>query len=277
MLENIYDGFPQNKDYMDLLESDVFKNMEIFSNTFINANGKILGNYMKKWVQDPLHQWSRQWEYPFIFSRIKDSIEHVEEPKILDAGSGITFFSYYLNELFPKAKIDCCDYDKTLDIKYNGINEATGSEIKFSSGDLRKLPYENNNFNLIYCISVLEHTDEYEKIIEEFKRVLKPGGTLLVTFDVSIDGSRDISVEKGKQLVRSLENHFSKDSEVLFEFGDDLFTTYSVKDVNKDLLPWRLPAFVYRLKALIKKEKFSVWPPNLTVFCLTLTKKEEKE
>ncbi|MBN2788762.1 MAG: class I SAM-dependent methyltransferase [Candidatus Delongbacteria bacterium] len=280
MKNEINDGFPQIKDYLSLLESKMYKDMEKFSDSYVVSNKKILGNYMKKWVNDPLHQWSRQWEYPYVLSRIKESIGNSTDHAILDAGSGITFFSFYLNKVYADVRIYCCDQDKGLERKYNAINIKNGSSVKFRQGDLRDLPYDDNMFNLIYCISVLEHTDDYGKIIEEFYRVLVPGGTLIVTFDVSIDGTRDISVEKGKILVDYLKNYFNKRTDIEFDLGSnidglDVFTTYRARDIDKRLLPWRLPKLFYKIKSVVKNEKFAVWPPNLTVFCLTLTKKVE--
>lgn len=46
--------------------------------------------------------------------------------------------------------------------------------------DLKKLPYSCNHFELIYASHVIEYFDQFEivTILEEWKRVLKPGGIL---------------------------------------------------------------------------------------------------
>ena len=75
-------------DYKALLQSELFSRVEKFSNNFVSQNSELLSTYCRKWVLDPLHQWSRQWEYPFVFSEIqKYASAHSNRPtKILDAG-----------------------------------------------------------------------------------------------------------------------------------------------------------------------------------------------
>lgn len=64
MKEVLPDGIPLTHDYIKLIESDTFNAIEQYSNHFLSVNKSILKSYMRKWVDDPLHQWSRQWEYP---------------------------------------------------------------------------------------------------------------------------------------------------------------------------------------------------------------------
>lgn len=44
-----------------------------------------------------------------------------------------------------------------------------------------KLPYQDNSFDLITCVEVIEHLDSYDHLIEEAKRVLKDDGLLILT------------------------------------------------------------------------------------------------
>ena len=48
-------------------------------------------------------------------------------------------------------------------------------------GDMHQLPFENEKFDIILCSEVLEHSRSPHIAIEEMKRVLKPGGTLILT------------------------------------------------------------------------------------------------
>lgn len=43
------------------------------------------------------------------------------------------------------------------------------------------LPFEDNFFELIWCSEVIEHLENPQKSVNEFRRVLKPGGLLVVT------------------------------------------------------------------------------------------------
>lgn len=274
----LHDGIPLDSEYAELIKSEDFKGIERFSESFLLNNVKPFKFYDYKWVKDPLHQWSRQWEYPYVYNKIKQVAEKDPELNVLDAGSGVTFFPYYLSNELSDSNIHCCDYDD-LEKAFDDMNSQLNQRVKFSNADLRSLPYENESFHVIYCISVLEHTNEYERIIDEFYRLLRPGGTLVITFDISLDGTRDIAVDEGEELLKSLVKRFpgydSPQSLSADALRSDIFTTLKVGNMNRDLLPWRLPSFLYQLKTFVSTRCFVSWPPPLTVFCLSLVKPSE--
>ncbi len=274
----LFSGVPTNSDYRSLIKSDKFREMEKFSEDFLSINKKFLGRYARRWVSDPLHQWSRQWEYPYAFSRIESSLQTKESKNILDAGSGITFFPYFIKSLYPATDIYCVDSDPELENIYQRINAHREEKVNFSCSDLKKLPFTSEQFDTIYCVSVLEHTEDYSGIIQGFYKLLKPGGKLVITFDLSLDGTRDISVEKGTQLLKSLTGTFEDWEATPLDLHatlltPDIFTTHTAKEVDPNLLPWTLPRFVYRFNAFMRGASFGTWPPLLTVFCLSLAKK----
>jgi len=51
--------------------------------------------------------------------------------------------------------------------------------IIFAKGE--KLPFENNYFDFVNCVEVLEHTDDPEKVLSEIYRVLDNDGQAFVT------------------------------------------------------------------------------------------------
>lgn len=277
MSSQLFGGIPKIREYTLLIESGEFKKLEQFSDSFLSVNKKILGNYASRWVKDPLHQWSRQWEYPYVFDKVQSSVKNTETTRILDAGSGVTFFPYYIKSNYPSSDVYCADNDEKFEKIYQHINAHGSDKVKFSCCDLKKLPYEDNWFDVIYCVSVLEHTDAYSEILNEFRRVLRPGGRLVITFDISLDGTRDISIEKGAILLKSFTEQFNVAKDISFDLASsasmlDIFTTHAAKRINPDLLPWNFPALVYRINSFVKGKKMSVWPPLLTVFCLSAEK-----
>ena len=108
------DGSPLEKDYRTLLSSELFQTMEAFSDRFILTKRGRPASYKYRWGADPLHHWSRQWEYPFVYEKIKSFVSKTPDLAILDAGSGFTFFPFYLASKFEKSKIDCCDNNRAL-------------------------------------------------------------------------------------------------------------------------------------------------------------------
>ena len=74
--------------------------MEAFSNRFTSIKRGYSAGYKYRWVIDPLYHWSRQWEYPFVYEKIKSLASKNPDLAILDAGSGFTFFPFYLASQF---------------------------------------------------------------------------------------------------------------------------------------------------------------------------------
>jgi 2-polyprenyl-6-hydroxyphenyl methylase / 3-demethylubiquinone-9 3-methyltransferase len=56
-----------------------------------------------------------------------------------------------------------------------------GLAIDYRNGAGESLPFERGTFDAAYCLDVLEHVSDVEKVIAEIQRVLKPGG--LFVFD----------------------------------------------------------------------------------------------
>jgi ubiquinone/menaquinone biosynthesis C-methylase UbiE len=101
-----------------------------------------------------------------------------EGEKVLDLGCGNGRWF----KLFQKKKVDYVgvDFSERL-IK---IAKRNYPQAKFQTTDVLKLPFPNNYFDKIYSIAVLHHIPSEElrlKSLEEAKRVLKPGGFLILT------------------------------------------------------------------------------------------------
>lgn len=272
-------GIPTEEDYLMCLDTKEFKELEISSNQFLFRNKIHLKNYSQKWVKDPFHQWSRQWEYPYVLDRIQSVPSLNTRKRILDAGSGVTFFPYYLKSKYEMVDMYCCDRDPSLAETFQSINSESEQKVEFSCSNLNSTAYEDNSFDSIYCISVLEHANNYHEIIEEFLRIMKPGGKLVVTFDVSLDGKHAITPENGVHLLGILSKYFIDDENLSYRLLSQLavpgiFTTLNAQKINANLLPWRQSSFVLsNVKSLLKGKGLAKWPPPLTVFCISLTKK----
>lgn len=130
---------------------------------------KIIGTYVGT---------EREAEIPFLFEKLP------EPPlKILDVGCSESSVIYELTNLgYDIHGIDMVKYELPI--------------AKFHKGDARNMPYQDNEFDYVICISALEHfgkvntpykTDKVEDTqadivaMEEMYRVLKPNGRLILT------------------------------------------------------------------------------------------------
>jgi ubiquinone/menaquinone biosynthesis C-methylase UbiE len=60
------------------------------------------------------------------------------------------------------------------------IKKKTGSSARFISGDItRKTDFNDNELDIIYSASVLEHINNLAEAFEEMHRILKPGGVVI--------------------------------------------------------------------------------------------------
>jgi len=99
--------------------------------------------------------------------------------------------------LRPKSVLDvgCADGSflfRYLDYKpevFHGIEaspslrkQAEAKGIQVTAVDLNGVwPYPDNTFDVVHCAQVIEHLHNTRLFVQEMKRVLKPGGTALVT------------------------------------------------------------------------------------------------
>ncbi len=66
------------------------------------------------------------------------------------------------------------------------FSNKTGIDVRAGAGvdvvaSVYSIPFKDAAFDIVLCISVLEHLEEPAKAIEEMKRVLKPGGKIIVS------------------------------------------------------------------------------------------------
>ena len=133
----------------------------------------------------------------------------------------------------------------------------------------------------ICCISVLEHTSNYSEILDEFLRVLKPGGLLALTFDLSLDGKFELPKAQAKQLLREIGDKFDApdDVELIAELDrmDDpkasgILTTDHYRETQPDLLPWKYP-MLKAAKDLVQGHGWTGGFRSKSIYCLDVRKK----
>lgn len=127
-------------------------------------------------------------EYPWVLSRISAS----EDGNFLDAGSALNIKEILESPVLKNKKITIANLNPETNCFWQ-------NNISYVFADIRELPFKESCFNYITCISTLEHIGmdnsiyiedqkykeekvfDFEKAILELKRVLKPGGKLLIT------------------------------------------------------------------------------------------------
>jgi len=74
-----------------------------------------------------------------------------------------------------------CDINEQ-DISYaRALNQGV-PKLEYRVEDALNLSFEDNAFDLVISVDVIEHVGRPERMVEEVRRVLKPGGVALITF-----------------------------------------------------------------------------------------------
>jgi SAM-dependent methyltransferase len=272
-------GIPRLSDLEQLQKSDTYRRHVQFNREFLSRHAAAMQKYGRHWGLDPFKLWSRRWEYPFTASRlIRFAETRPPQPmKTLDAGSGVTYFPWYVGEQLPQASFICCDYNASYGPMFDEINrvrETTG-RVRFMTAALQELPLDEDSLDAICCISVLEHTDNYEQIVDEFVRVLKPGGLFVLTFDLSLDGKFTLRRDAAERLLGVLRERFTLDEgfdvtrEVSRMSEPGILTTDHVRATEPELLPWTKPVQIAKaVQDLFKGRGWTGGFRSRTVFCL---------
>lgn len=113
--------------------------------------------------------------------RVKTIIQELEihdQDKILDCGCGEGFYLKIISEL---SGCQLYGFDCDEKVLNRARRELNGSRVWLNQGDIYNLPYRDGEFDKIILSEVLEHLPDDVNALREVKRVLKPGGILLIT------------------------------------------------------------------------------------------------
>ncbi len=138
---------------------------------------------------------SKQWEYLFALESLRT--KHgglVSGLRVADVGGGRGALAPYLAALGNSVTVLDTDYlwddsgDLAVEQRYRAWARGLGYEARF--GSLYNLPAEDEAFDVVTSISVVEHVLHKEFVLKEALRVLKPDGLLILTFDFSNEPER---------------------------------------------------------------------------------------
>jgi len=105
-----------------------------------------------------------------IYRDIKKTIPYFTG-NVLDIGAGQSPYKHLLN---------------AQQTKYYGIDIVDAEKFDYNNSDItpfngEDVPFENEMFDGVICTEVLEHVQNYQKLINEMHRVMKKGATAIIT------------------------------------------------------------------------------------------------
>jgi len=97
---------------------------------------------------------------------------------VLEVGCGAGRFTEVFLNSFPKVILSSVDLSNAVEA--NQMNFPQNERHQIVQADATKLPYDNNVFDVVVCLGVIQHTPNPEHTIEELLNKVKPGGTLVI-------------------------------------------------------------------------------------------------
>jgi ubiquinone/menaquinone biosynthesis C-methylase UbiE len=98
--------------------------------------------------------------------------------RLLDAGSGNGEVARELSRLMPDAEVVAADHSENAIAEAERLHD--GSRVKYEVGDVYDLPYAEGHFDGVRTERVLQHLTDPSRAVAELKRVLRPGGRMLL-------------------------------------------------------------------------------------------------
>ena len=103
---------------------------------------------------------------------------------VLEIGCGNGTGAALIKKYFSPKEIYAIDIDQRMIDLANKNHSAPF--IHFETGDVSQLRFETNQFDAVFDFGVIHHISNWKDCLRELKRVLKPGGELIIE-DLSIE------------------------------------------------------------------------------------------
>ena len=167
-----------------------------------NSNYGFLGGYSGRLIRT-----GRYIKSKCVISTLS---KYGKSGKLLDVGCAYGFISNNLS----RSGFDVVG----IDISEHAIKVAKSKfpHIKFIKRDIQlNTEFENNEFDFIVALDVLEHCQNVDSAIEEINRILKKDGILLLSIPTT-DFHKKIHLDESHNIFLSLEGWYKKLSEYEF-------------------------------------------------------------
>ncbi|MBN1820655.1 MAG: methyltransferase domain-containing protein [Prolixibacteraceae bacterium] len=177
---------------------------------------------------------------------------------ILDVGCG----SAWVAEKFCKKNYRVVSFDISLKNTTEALKRFPSGNHSAFVGDVFSLPFKPDSFDIIIASEIIEHVTEPELFIKTLFKVLKPGGTLLITTPYKEKIEYSLCIHCNRPTPKSAHLH-SFDEKILLSF----FNPELSKQV--EFYKFGNKALIYlRTHGLLKILPFGVWklidkPANL--------------
>lgn len=143
--------------------------------------------------------------------------------KILDIGCGPRGSLEWIS-----SEAECVGIDPLIDKYYElGIDK---HKMKYVNSSAENIPFPDGYFDIVTTFNNLDHVDDVNKAIEEIKRVVAKGGTLLLITEVEHDACPTEPHNLSRLIAHQFEPEFMVVQESLCAIREDHDVYQSLRD-----------------------------------------------
>jgi len=138
--------------------------------------------------------------------------------------------------------------------QYVAMGEASKHGMEYQTGTAEKMPFEDESFDVVSCLNVLDYVEDPVKAVREMWRVLAPCGEIIVACSIN----RSPSLEEWFSFKpRAIESLFPVDPEFnqLYSFHEGLYKTIECGQEQTDMLGPSVLLATFRKPSVDKEEQ----------------------
>ncbi len=167
------------------------------------------------------------WEYNLSCWKERIQKDQPHARRILECGCGSGHFSFYMAQ--NGFQVSGVDLSESAISKTSEKFREAGLSADFVVGDIRKLPFPSNSFDVVFSGGVLEFFEDIKAPLEEMVRVLRPGGMLIANIvprKFSIQTIADVQ----RTIVHALRNIAKGKIKKIFKSASHTPSGYGISD-----------------------------------------------
>lgn len=119
-----------------------------------------------------LHRFKRSMELPRV-QKVLGMLRGLQPSSLLDIGTGRGAFLWPLLAALPELPVTCLDRQDYRVADLQAIHEGGLTRLSALIGDVTALPFENQSFDVVTMLEVLEHVPDTRKAVTEVCRVAR--------------------------------------------------------------------------------------------------------
>lgn len=125
--------------------------------------------------------WSKIWEYPWLWHEALARVDW-RGKRLVDLGSEISPMPWFLATL--GARVTLVEADPQWHPTWQRLRDVLNVDVDWHIVQFEAVPLADGSADVVTSFSVIEHQPNKSAAVDEVARVLRPGGTFALSFDV---------------------------------------------------------------------------------------------